>query len=76
MYMPPPAMIQAMMAPNGPVAPANVRGNEKMPAPTMDPTTMAVRTGSESFWTIDGADGEAVAAGAVVMAIPSVPDCR
>ncbi|MEY9255871.1 hypothetical protein ABH989_002646 [Bradyrhizobium ottawaense] len=41
------------MAPNGPVAMPNVRGSEKMPEPTMEPTTMAVRANSESFW-IDG----------------------
>ncbi len=42
MYMPVPAMSQAMIAPSGPVAPAKVRGSEKMPAPTMPPTTIAV----------------------------------
>jgi hypothetical protein len=31
-----------MTAPNGPVAPANVRGSEKMRAPTIPPTTIAV----------------------------------
>jgi hypothetical protein len=40
--MPAPAIIHAMAAPTGPVAFANVRGNEKMPAPIMPPTTMAV----------------------------------
>src|SRR5512137_1407044 len=43
MYMPVPAMIQAITAPIGPVALAKVRGSEKMPAPTMPPTTIAVR---------------------------------
>src|SRR5690606_23970420 len=42
MYMPVPAMIQAMIAPSGPVAPAKVRGRENMPAPTMLPITIAV----------------------------------
>ena len=42
MYMPVPAMIQAMIAPSGPVAPAKVLGSEKIPAPTMLPTTIAV----------------------------------
>ncbi len=28
-----------------------VRGREKIPEPTMDPTTMAVSAKSESFWT-------------------------
>ena len=45
------AMIQAMTAPIGPVALAKVRGSEKMPAPTMPPTTMAVSANSESFCT-------------------------
>ena len=31
-----------LMAPIGPVAPAKVRGKEKMPAPTMPPTTIIV----------------------------------
>ena len=55
MYMPVPAMIQAMTAPNGPVALAKVRGSEKMPAPTMPPTTIAVRANSESFCVCSGA---------------------
>jgi hypothetical protein len=42
MYMPVPAISHAITAPNGPVAPANVRGSEKMPAPTMLPTTIAI----------------------------------
>src|SRR5580704_17046906 len=49
MYMPVPAISQAMIAPIGPVALAKVRGREKMPAPTMPPTTMVVRANSESF---------------------------
>src|SRR5262249_33697395 len=36
-------------APNGPVALPNARGSEKMPAPTIDPTTIEVRANSESF---------------------------
>ena len=32
-------MTQAMIAPNGPVAVPKVRGREKIPDPTMDPTT-------------------------------------
>src|SRR5688572_20392642 len=40
MYMPVPAISHAMIAPNGPVASPKVRGNEKMPAPTIDPTTI------------------------------------
>src|ERR1700722_2833690 len=55
MYMPVPAMIQAITAPIGPVALAKVRGSEKMPAPTMPPTTMVVRANSESFCVCSGA---------------------
>ena len=55
MYMPVPAISQAMIAPIGPVAPAKVRGREKMPAPTMPPTTMVVRANSESFCVCSGA---------------------
>ena len=50
MYMPVPAMIQAMTAPSGPVALAKVRGSEKMPAPTMPPTTIAVSCIRDIFW--------------------------
>ncbi len=49
--MPPAAMHHAMMAPKGPVAFPKVRGREKMPEPTMDPTTMAVSVNSGSFCT-------------------------
>jgi hypothetical protein len=58
--MPPAAMHQAMMAPKGPVAMPKVRGSEKMPEPTMDPTTIPVSANSESFRI----------AGAVVMSGP------
>ncbi len=49
--MPPPAIHQAKTAPNGPVAMPNVLGSEKMPEPTIDPTTIAVNANRESFWT-------------------------
>jgi hypothetical protein len=49
MYMPVPAIAQAMIAPKGPVAAPNRPGRLKMPAPTMDPTTIAVSADSESF---------------------------
>jgi hypothetical protein len=42
-------MHQAMIAPTGPVARAKLRGNEKIPAPTIDPTTIAVNAGKDSF---------------------------
>ena len=51
MYMPLPAMIQAITAPIGPVAFAKVRGSEKIPAPTMPPTTIAVRAIRVIFWS-------------------------
>ena len=38
--MPPAAINHAMIAPNGPVAFPKVRGSEKMPEPTIDPTTI------------------------------------
>ena len=44
-----------MIAPNGPVAPAKVRGSEKMPAPTMPPTTIVVSAKSESFCVVSDA---------------------
>ena len=47
--MPPPAIVQAISAPNGPVAAPNRPGSEKMPAPTIDPTTMAVKVKRENF---------------------------
>ena len=49
MYMPVPAIAQAMIAPKGPVAVANRPGRLKMPAPTIEPTTMPVRENSDSF---------------------------
>ena len=53
MYMPVPAMIHAMTAPSGPVALANVRGSEKMPAPTIPPTTIAVSCIRDIFCSAD-----------------------
>jgi hypothetical protein len=44
--MPVPATTQAMMAPATPVAVANRAGKKNTPAPTIDPTTIAVRVGS------------------------------
>jgi hypothetical protein len=58
MYMPVPAISQAMIAPIGPVAPAKVRGREKMPAPTIPPTTIIVKANRESF-SVLGAAAEA-----------------
>jgi hypothetical protein len=36
----------------GPVAPANVRGSEKMPAPTIPPTTIAVSAVRDIFCSV------------------------
>ena len=38
-----------VMAPNGPVAVPKRAGSEKIPAPTIEPTTMAVRVRRENF---------------------------
>jgi len=62
MYMPPPAMIHATIAPNGPVAAPNVLGKEKMPAPIMEPMTIAVSEKSGSFPSTADAVGDAVMA--------------
>jgi hypothetical protein len=60
MYMPVPAIAHAMMAPKGPVAVANRPGRLKMPAPTIEPMTIAVSEKSESFSALavaaDGAE--------------------
>src|SRR5215472_9645919 len=53
MYMPVPAISQAMSAPSGPVAFANVLGREKIPAPTIDPTTMAVSCIRDIFCSVE-----------------------
>ena len=53
MYMPVPAISHAMTAPSGPVALANVRGSEKMPAPTIPPTTIAVSAIRDIFCSED-----------------------
>src|SRR5262245_23887496 len=47
--MPLPAMPHAINAPKGPVACPKLRGREKIPAPTMPPTTMAVRVKRGTF---------------------------
>jgi hypothetical protein len=49
MYMPVPAIAHAMRAPNGPVAVANRPGRLKIPAPTIEPITIAVSEESGSF---------------------------
>src|SRR5580698_6957889 len=42
-----------MTAPYGPVAPAKVRGSEKMPAPTIPPTTIAVSCIRDIFCSVE-----------------------
>jgi hypothetical protein len=53
MYIPVPAISHAMTAPKGPVAFAKVRGKEKIPAPTMPPTTIAVSCIFDIFCAVD-----------------------
>jgi hypothetical protein len=65
MYMPVPAMSHAMTAPIGPVAVAKVRGREKIPAPTIPPTTIVVNAKRESFCVVPDAIDHS-----------SVPACR
>src|SRR6185437_15556555 len=67
MYMPPPAMTHAMMAPNGPVAAPKVLGKEKMPAPIIEPTTIAVSENSGIFRTASSC--VAAATGSLVMLV-------
>lgn len=43
--MPAPAIVQAMSAPATPVAVPKRAGRKNTPAPTIEPMTMAVRTG-------------------------------
>src|SRR5215472_4576248 len=49
--IPVPAITQAISAPNTPVARAKLRGSEKTPAPTIDPTTIAISVVSGNFRT-------------------------
>jgi hypothetical protein len=51
--MPTAAMLQAMVAPNGPVAMPKLLRGKKIPAPTIDSTTIEVRTNNESFCVED-----------------------
>src|SRR4029453_550807 len=46
--MPPPAMIQAIMAPRPPVARPNDEGRAKIPEPIIEPTTSAMSARRES----------------------------
>ena len=49
MYMPVPAIAHAIRAPKGPVAVANRPERLKIPAPTVEPMTIAVSEESGSF---------------------------
>src|SRR4051812_22773645 len=49
--MPVPAMAQAIRAPKTPAERAKLRGSENTPAPTMDPTTIAMSVVSGNFRT-------------------------
>ena len=64
MYMPVPAIAHAMRAPKGPVAVANRPERLKMPAPTIEPMTIAVSEKAEAFlnwpWRQKGAAAVAV----------------
>src|SRR5579864_8645763 len=71
MYMPVPAIAQAMSAPNGPVAVANRPGRLKMPAPTIEPMTIAVKEESGSFPSAGEATEDAEGAVEDVMSPPS-----
>ena len=51
--MPKPEMAQAINAPNPPVTRPNACGREKMPAPTIEPTTMADNVHKENFCSDD-----------------------
>ncbi|WP_216289966.1 hypothetical protein [Roseobacter denitrificans] len=55
MYIPVPAIIHAMIAPKGPVADPKRAGRLKIPAPTIEPTTIAVSAGSDIL-RADGVD--------------------
>ena len=47
--MPVPAMVHAISAPKTPVSAPNRRGSKKTPAPTIEPTTIAVSVGRLTF---------------------------
>src|SRR5690349_3135347 len=67
--MPAPAIDQAIRAPTTPVSCANRRGRENTPAPTIDPTTMAVSVRKLSFCT----DEDEGAVSVVAICSPSTP---
>lgn len=58
-------MVHATSAPSTPVCAANRAGSWKTPAPTIDPTTIAVRAGRLSVAVRDGEGPVSGAGGAV-----------
>src|SRR5262245_6217629 len=71
MSMPAPAIAQAISAPNGPVAAPNRPGREKMPAPTIEPTTMAVKVRRENFCSVGAAAPDTgISAAVAICALP------
>jgi hypothetical protein len=69
--MPPAAMIQAIIAPNGPVATPKARGSEKIPAPTIEPTTIMVSANSEIFCVRADAIAPSISAEAIGVPLQS-----
>src|SRR5215831_962043 len=72
MYIPVPAMSQAISAPNGPEAIAKVRGSENIPAPTMPPTTMAVSNGSDIFLSVEAISSPLTVNAALVLGVAAL----
>src|SRR5580693_784027 len=69
MYMPVPAIAHAMRAPKGPVAVANRPERLKMPAPTIEPMTIAVSEESGSFSAL-AVPAEGAEAAVAVISLP------
>ena len=61
--MPVPAIAHAISAPATPVSSAKRLGSEKTPAPTMEPTTIAVSVRSVIFTAVVGPSGTSVPSG-------------
>src|SRR6516225_3814322 len=79
--MPSAAMVQAMIAPNGPVAFPKARGSEKVLAPTIEPTTIMVSANTENFCvcadaTVVAATGTSARACVLSISISSPADWR
>lgn len=72
--MPVPAMAQAISAPATPVSWANRVGNEKTPAPTIEPTTIIVSVARVSLTAGDAPPSAWSLASAWLMDSSSAPD--